>query len=126
MVSERRIQKINELIKQELGKIFLKDLSFEKGVMVTITKVDASANLISAVVKISVMPESKAEKILSYLNQNIFDIQQKLNTKLNMRPVPKISFKIDLTEAKVQRVKELIERVSKEINFQTNEKFDKK
>lgn len=111
MAKERRVEKVNELIKQELSKIFLKDLNFNEGVLVTITDVDTSANLILASVKISVMPESKAKEILDYLNKNIFDIQQNLNTKLNMRPVPKISFKLDLTEAKAQKIEEIIEKL---------------
>lgn len=111
MVKERRIQRVNELIKQELNKIFLKYLDFGEGVLVTINAVKTSANLISAVIKISVIPEQKGKEIIDYLNKNIFDIQQNLNKRLKMRPIPKIFFKLDLTEVKAQKVEKIIEEI---------------
>lgn len=117
MASEKRVLKVNSLLKRELANIFLKELVFSEGVLVSISDVKTASNLTAANVKISVMPEGKLQEVLNYLNKNIFDIQKKLNKKLNMRPVPKIYFRPDLTEAKAQKIEEIIEKIKKEEGF---------
>jgi len=85
-----RIRQVNEVFKQELGKILLREIEMPEGTVVTLTRVEASGNLQQAKVYISVVPDERAEKVLKLLLQNIYDIQQSLNERLKMRPVPKM------------------------------------
>ena len=107
----KRIQRVNTLIAKELGKIFLRDIDFPDGVLVTITRVETSSNLIHSKVYISVMPEKKREDILRILNKIIFGLQQKINRRLRMRPIPKINFEIEKTTKGAARVEELLEEI---------------
>lgn len=106
-----RVEKVNSLIKKELGKIILKEIDLPPEILLTITRVEASSNLFQAKVFVSVMPEEKTEEIFKILNQNIFSLQQKLNKKLKMRPVPKISFVKEKRTVEAGRIEEILEKL---------------
>ena len=91
-MSISRLLKINELIKQEAGKIIFEEIDFEKEILVTVIKVDTSKDLEYSKVFISVFPSVKTEEVFEKLNKNIWGIQQILNKKLKMRQVPRIEF----------------------------------
>ncbi len=105
-----RIEKVNSLLQREISKIILRDFNFQ-GSLVTLTHVDATANLIEARAYISVLPEEKTDKVVEVLNGGVYDVQQKINKMLNMRPVPKIIFKKDKEISKASRVEELLEKI---------------
>ncbi|PIP22394.1 MAG: hypothetical protein COX38_00830, partial [Candidatus Nealsonbacteria bacterium CG23_combo_of_CG06-09_8_20_14_all_39_25] len=63
----KRIPRVNQLIKKELSQIVLKEIEFPKGVLVTVTRVEASLDLNQAKVFISSLPESHTERVLSIL-----------------------------------------------------------
>lgn len=88
-----RIARINELLKEELSKIIQQELEFD-GAIMTIINVETSPDLGYAKIQISVLPENKKEQVLQKLNKNIFDIQQILNKKIQIRIVPRIEFKL--------------------------------
>ena len=105
-----RIPKINQLIQAELGEILLRELDLPDGVLVTVTRVDAAGNLQEAKVYISVMPEARSEEVLLELKRDIFSIQQALNKRLRMRPVPRIRWTIETKTSEAQRIEELLEK----------------
>ena len=108
-----RIQRVNELLKEEISQLLLREVDFDK-CLVTVTEVDTAANLSQAKVKISVMPQLKSEAVLKRLRKNVYHLQQQLNHKLNMRPVPKIIFVFDKTSAEAQRVEDLLLKIKKD------------
>lgn len=106
-----RIQRVNTLIKNELNQILLKEIDFPSGVLVTITRVEASGNLQQAKVYISVMPEERSDGILKILNKIIYNLQQKLNKRLKMRPVPRIEFRKEKKIEEAGRIEELLKEI---------------
>ena len=111
-----RIEKVNSLLEQEISKIILRDFYFP-GVLVTLTHVDSSANLIEAKVYVSVFPDEKIDKIIETLSKGAYSVQQKINKLLKMRPVPKIKFVRD---------KELIKHVAELARLELTEEEIKK
>ena len=111
---QNRVQRVNALLKEELNKIFLKELDFGVDILVTITRVDTFSNLIEAKVYISVMPEDKSEYIFSIFKREIYNIQQILNKRLNMRPVPKIVFEKEKMIIEAGKIEEILEQLKKE------------
>ena len=91
-MSQQRVLRINELIKEEMGKILLRELDLEKGILVTVTRVSTSPNLYNANVFVSVYPQEHEKKVVQGLRGQIYELQQFLNKRLRMRPVPKIAF----------------------------------
>lgn len=106
-----RIQRVNELLKQEIGGLILKELDFNRDTMVTITEVDASDDLQQAKVRVSIMPFLKAEKMLKVLNSQVFNLQKLLNKKLKMKIVPKIRFELDKSEERKTRIEQLLKKI---------------
>lgn len=103
-----RIQKINRLLKQELGRIILKDLDFPKGCLVTLTRVATTVDLGEAKVWISVFPEQKSTEIIQILNKRIYHLQRRINKILNLKRVPKIKFLIERKTKQAARIEELL------------------
>ena len=110
----RRILRLNELIKEELGQIILREVEFPKGILVTITRVETASNLISAKVFLSVFPEKFMGQTLKILNLQIYFLQQKLNQKLQMRPVPRLVFSQERETVQAGRIEELLEKTKED------------
>ncbi len=110
----RRIERINEVIREELGKMILKEIELPSGVVATITRVDASPDLTQAKVFISVIPDKMAEKVMAALRARIYDAQSVLNQKLQIRRVPKIILIPDQITRKAARIEELLEEIKED------------
>ena len=109
-----KLKKINELIKQELSQILLREEEFGEGVLATILDVDTTADQKEATIIFSVWPDDKGTEVLKKLNARIWQLQQFLNKRLSMHPVPKIRFILNTDEVASQRVEELINKVKKD------------
>ncbi|HRY60319.1 MAG TPA: 30S ribosome-binding factor RbfA [Patescibacteria group bacterium] len=110
-MSSTRIEQVNELIQQELGKIILENIEFEPGVLVTITHVSTSDTLENATVWISIFPEGKTGSSLETLNKEIGHLQKFLNRKLFLKFVPKIAFKVDTSEVYASEIEEVFKKI---------------
>ncbi|HOC53665.1 MAG TPA: 30S ribosome-binding factor RbfA [Candidatus Pacearchaeota archaeon] len=108
-----KIEKVNAFIQKELGNIILKEVDIFPGILLTITRVDTSANLIEVKVYVSVLPEDQSKEVMDLLNRKIYFIQQVLNKKLKIRPVPKIIFKKESKTGEASRIEELLMEIDK-------------
>lgn len=111
MASSERIKKINELIKRELGKIILKEIGFQKNILVTLTLVQTSKDLRDCKVFVSVIPEKETENVFKILKKEIYHLQKILDQRLSMRVVPKIEFKRDRELKAAQKVEEILREI---------------
>ena len=111
-----RIQSVNSLIKNELSQILLKEVDFPEDTLATLTRVETSTDLSQAKVYISIMPDNKINEIFEILNKNIYKLQQELNKRLKMRPVPRIVFKKEEKTEEAGKIEELLEQIKKEKN----------
>jgi len=105
-----RISRINELIKEEVGKIILAEIELPKENLTTVTRVQTTSNLIESFVYISTIGKDK-EQIFNLLQKNVYHLQQKLNKKLNMRPIPKIVFREEKETKKAAKIEKLLEKI---------------
>lgn len=106
-----RILKINNLIKKELSQMILREVEFPQDILVTITGVKTTRKLDESMVYISVLPESKTKTILDILGKRIYHLQQLLNRRLRMRPIPRIIFIEEKETVKAGRVEEILEKI---------------
>jgi len=107
----KRIQRVNQLIKKELSQIVLKEIEFPSDVLVTVTRVETTSNLIESKVYVSVMPEEKTSKVFQILNQQVYELQQKLNQRLQMRPIPRIKFIEEKETKEAGKIEEILEKI---------------
>lgn len=106
-----RILKINELIRKHISEIISRDLSLKAGVFVTVAKVDTTPDLRYTRIFVSIFPEKEIDYAAKTLQKELYRIQGKLNKKLAMRPLPKIEFKIDMTESKADEIEKLLKQI---------------
>lgn len=111
---KERILRLNELIKREFSLIVLKEVDFPEGVFVTITRVDTSDDLKQANVYISVMPENKSKLAIDIIKKQMYFLQQKLNKRLRMRPIPRINFTSEKLTFQAAKIEEILEKLKKE------------
>lgn len=109
-----KLAKINELIKQELSQILLREEEFGEGVLTTILDVDTTEDQKESTVTFSVWPDNKRDEVLKKLNARIWRLQQGINKRLQIHPVPKMRFVINTDEAESQKIEELIQKIKKE------------
>jgi len=107
-VAMYRREKINSILIHEIGDILLKEMEFPLGVLVTVTNAEATEDFKEAKIFVSVLPFKESQRILEILGKNIYHIQQFLNKRLRMKPVPKIFFKIDPSIEQADKVERLL------------------
>lgn len=108
-----RILKINELIRQEVNKLLLTEIDFPRGCLVTIVKVDTSKDLRHSKIYISILPVKFTSKVLEVIKKNLGRLQFLLNKKLVLKPLPKLSFKVDRTEKEAKEIEDLLDNIKK-------------
>ena len=113
MPSPRRIEKLETLIKEELAGIIDREYEFPAGMLVTITRAVISSDARYATAYISVFGGDPATA-LEILKKNVYAIQQFLNRRLRIRPVPKIRFTIDEEELKREGVEKSLAELKQE------------
>jgi ribosome-binding factor A len=106
-----RITKINSLIQKHIGEILTRDISLKPGVFVTVAKVDTTPDLRYTRIFVSIFPEKEIDYAAKTLEKELYRIQGALNKKLSMRPLPKIEFKIDMTESKADEIEKLLKEI---------------
>ena len=112
-IMSNRLEKVNSLLQKEIGKIILRDFDFS-GRIVTLTHVNTTPNLIETRVYISVFPDTTVNQVIKTLNSAVVVIQQQVNKKLNMRPIPRIIFIKDDEIKQASRVEEILETLKKQ------------
>lgn len=112
-MGSNRIKKINNLIREELGKIISKEIDFPNDIIVTLTRVETTKDLAESKIFISCYPSQKLKEILKILKKEIYFIQKMLNKKLVMRKIPKIQFLEEKKTIEAGRIEEILERLKK-------------
>ena len=110
----KKIDKLNELLKRTVGKIIQKEFDMPKDTLITVTRVDTDPNRIKSNVFLSVIPQKKEEEIIASLRKYIYYIQQGVNKKLKIRPVPKLIFLTDKNIDKEIKMEGLLAKIKED------------
>ncbi len=90
-----RLEKVNELIRREIGSVMLREVEMPKGALATITRVEAESDLKTAKIFLKIFPQQGAKAGLEHIRKRAGAIQHALNRRLAMRFVPQLSFYFD-------------------------------
>src|SRR3989344_6846137 len=113
MWGSRRKERLGPVIKEELSKIFLRELDVEPGVIVSITSVEISIDQKKACIYLTFLPSEKEGDIFPYIQKCRDEMQYLLVRRLQMKFVPDIVFVVDKGEKARARIQELIEEAKK-------------
>ena len=96
MAKQLRIEKLQELIKQEMSKMLLTDLKDPRIGFVTVTDVEMTGDLREAKIYVSVMGDSeKVKSSLEGLQSALGFIRREIGQRIRLRFTPEISFALD-------------------------------
>ena len=109
----RRIQRVNQLIKQEISRLILRKIEGPKDTLITVTRVSSTPDLRESKVFIGVIPEENKNKVIESLNRKIYQLQQEINKRLKMKTVPKIIFVEEKMTVSAARIEEILEGLKK-------------
>lgn len=111
-MSTRRVQKVEELIKQLLSGNLREMLLPEMGI-VDITAVMATADFKSADIYLSVLVKENEDKVLKFLNQQKYELQEILGQKMKIRYSPRLNFKIDNSSKEINKIEEKLKEIDR-------------
>ena len=96
MGNKLRIEKLQELIKQEMSKMLLTDLKDPRIGFVTVTDVEMTGDLREAKIYVSVMGGTEQVKSsLEGLNSALGFVRREIGQRIRLRLTPEISFALD-------------------------------
>lgn len=110
----QRIEKINDLIRDHVSEMLAREVSWKAGMLVTVVKVDTSPDLRHTRVLVSVFPVEEKAFAVKTLEHELYRLQGALNQRLHMKPLPRLSFSVDETEANAQVVDDLLNQIAHE------------
>lgn len=109
----RRIPRLNEQLKREITEILQYQAKDPRIGFVTLTRVEASADLMLAKVYVSVMGEpAEKEETLEGLTAAAPFIKSELGKRLRLRRIPDLDFRLDRSLEHVQRIEELLQEAA--------------
>lgn len=113
---KHRPERMSELIRETLAEAMLRELELP-GELVTITEVEVSKDLEYAKIKVSILPHTAEEAVMHALKKLAGHFQGLLIKKLNLKPIPHITFVLDEgLERAAALEKEFIEIEKKDSN----------
>jgi len=115
MANPHRQEKLGELIAAELSELLRTRVKDPRIGFASITRVEVSGDFRHAKVHVSVMgtPEEQAESMKGIRNASGF-LRHELASRLTLRYMPELAFKLDSSIEEGARILELINRVEQE------------
>lgn len=113
MASPRRLKRVAQLLQKEVGLTIARSGVLPPDALVTVVGVTLSPDLLYATVRISAYPVQQTPVVLRRLANDIWRLQQTLNKRLRMRPVPKLRFEADGSEEEAARIEKTLKDMEK-------------
>jgi len=108
---KHRLERVNELIKRELGELITREVSFQAA-LVTVQHVDITPDLKQAHVFVSVMgSEAEAKEAMSALHASRAVLQHLLSKRIILKYTPHLHFKLDESIERGARVINILEQI---------------
>lgn len=121
MASHRRVQRLNQLFREELSRLVRRELEDPRVEMVTITDVDVSGDLRHAKVYVRTLRDLQDDEgdtavleALEGLRSAHGFLRGTLGRELRLRRIPELHFEADRTLQRARRIEELLDQVSEE------------
>lgn len=112
MAKQLRIEKLQELIKQEMSKMLLNDLKDPRIGFVTVTGVEMTGDLRAAKIFVSIMGGAEQVKSsLDGLNSALGFVRREIGQRVRLRFTPEISFALDTSLNYGEHIQKLLLQV---------------
>lgn len=110
-MSNRRIQRVSELAKQEIS-VVIQELNLTNCGLITVTSAEISADLKDGRVYVSVIgTEEQKQRAVTELDRLHGRIQHELSRRVTLKYTPRLKFVLDETESHAQRIEHLLDEL---------------
>ncbi len=114
-MSQTRVEKVQELMKQEVSEIVLRELKDPRIGFVTVTEVKCTADLREAKIYVSVMgSDDQVKNTLAGLKSSMGFIRREIGRRVRLRFTPEISLALDKSLDYSAHIQELLLKVEME------------
>ena len=126
MSNQLRLEKLQELIKQEVGKMLLYDIKDPRIGFVTVTEVEMTGDLREAKIYVSIMGNDEQIKdTMDGLKSALGFVRREIGKRIRLRFTPEISFAPDKSLDYSEHIQKILlqiekDRVSTENNSETS------
>lgn len=121
MSNKLRIEKLQELIKQETGKMLLNDIKDPRIGFVTVTDVEMTGDLREAKIFVSIMGGTEQVKSsLEGLNSALGFVRREIGKRIRLRFTPEISFALDTSLDYGDHIQKLLLQVEGDLDHADN------
>lgn len=112
MAKQLRIEKLQELIKQEMSKMLLNDIKDPRIGFVTVTGVEMTGDLRAAKIFVSIMGGTdQVKSSLDGLNSALGFVRREIGQRVRLRFTPEISFALDTSLNYGEHIQKLLLQV---------------
>ncbi len=106
----KRMLRVNELIKREVGTIVERLISPDLDCLVTITEVQTSPDLRNASVGVSIYGNSdKKEEAMQLFRNRRVDVQRELGKNIRLKYIPVLRFRMDDKWEKADKIYQILD-----------------
>ena len=111
-MSSHRLERVNELLKHEIGEIIRREFNIADTGLVSVNAVETSADLRTAKVFISVLgkPEQRKRAVKQVEHKRIL-IQGEVGRSIVLKYTPTLTFIMDDTIEKANRVLQILDEI---------------
>ncbi len=111
-IMSERVLKLNQLIKNQLGQIIIREIELPNECLVTITRVEITPDIKVAKIFISVLPENFRGTALAILRKNNKTLYTQLKKQVKTKFTPNLQFLIDDQQAYATEIDKLLDEIS--------------
>lgn len=114
-MSKLRVERVQELMKQELSQIILQEMKDPRIGFVTVTQVRMSGDLARAEIFLSLMgEEEEKDKTLKALTSSLGYLRSEIGKRIRLRYTPELVLKIDDSLDYSDNIQKLLHKIAKE------------
>ena len=115
MSNQLRLEKLQELIKQEVGKMLIYDIKDPRIGFVTVTEVEMTGDLREAKIFVSIMGnEEQIKDTMDGLKSALGFIRREIGKRIRLRFTPEISFAPDKSLDYSEHIQKILLQIEKE------------
>ena len=115
MSSQLRIEKLQELIKQEMSKMLLREIKDPRIGFVTVTDVEMTGDLREAKIFVSIMGnDEQVKESMKGLQSALGFIRREIGRRIKIRFTPEISFALDTSLDYSEHIQKILLDIEKD------------
>lgn len=108
----RRTDQVGSEVRNILSAALLREIELPDGVVVSVHRVNVASDLRDATAWITIHPSDQEEQVFFILKKALPELRRAIGERLTARLTPKVLLRIDRSQAKADRINEILDKLS--------------